>query len=293
MAHRSGFVNIIGKPNVGKSTLLNALIGEELCIVTPRAQTTRHRIRAILNSKDHQVIFSDTPGVIEPAYKLHERMMSSIREALEDADLVLYVVELKERHADTTIAGLLNGIKIPVVIVINKVDQGNQDLLEEAVGVWKDRINPALIVPVSALHGFQIDQLRKEIIRMMPEAPAYFEKDELLSDRDVRFFVSEIIRGKILLQYRKEVPYHCEVKVISYQEGDSLDRISAVIFVSRESQKAILLGHGGKSIKQLGIASREAIEAFIGRRVHLELTVKVMGDWRDNENALTRFGYSG
>jgi len=291
MSHKSGFVTIIGKPNVGKSTLLNALIGEDLSVVTPKAQTTRHRIKAILNHPDYQIVFSDTPGIMKPAYKLHERMLNAVDETFVDADLVIYVTELGDRTIDEATKQKLHQLSVPLFVLINKVDQGDQQQVSEAVDHWKSMLEPQLILPVSALHRFQLDVLLAELLREMPEGPPYFDKDEDLSDRNMRFFVAEIIRGRILQQYQKEIPYAVEVVVDSYKESEDIDRIGVVIYCARESQKAILLGHGGAAIKKLGITSRQKIEALVGKKVYLELTVKVAADWRDDDKMLRRFGY--
>ena len=291
MSHKSGFVTIIGKPNVGKSTLLNALIGEDLSVVTPKAQTTRHRIKAILNHPDYQIVFSDTPGIMKPAYKLHERMLNAVDETFVDADLVIYVTELGDRTIDEATKQKLHQLSVPLFVLINKVDQGDQQQVSEAVDHWKSMLEPQLILPVSALHRFQLDVLLAELLREIPEGPPYFDKDEDLSDRNMRFFVAEIIRGRILQQYQKEIPYAVEVVVDSYKESEDIDRIGVVIYCARESQKAILLGHGGAAIKKLGITSRQKIEALVGKKVYLELTVKVAADWRDDDKTLRRFGY--
>ena len=291
MTHKSGFVNIVGKPNVGKSTLVNALLGQDLSVVTPKAQTTRHRIKAILNGDDYQVILSDTPGIMKPAYKLHERMLDAVDETFTDADLVLYVTELADRKIDDSLLQKLKGLFVPLFVIINKVDTGDQASVEEAVMHWKELLDPQMILPVSALHDFQLDILLARILEVLPEGPAYFDKDDDVSDRNVRFFVSEIIRGRILQQYQKEIPYSVEVVVEEYKESETIDRIKVTVFCARESQKAILLGHGGSAIKKLGMESRKRIEEFVGKQVHIELTVKVAADWRDNEKLLRRFGY--
>ncbi|MCE2845533.1 MAG: GTPase Era [Sphingobacteriales bacterium] len=291
MEHKSGFVNIIGKPNVGKSTLVNALIGQDLSVVTPKAQTTRHRIKAILNHDDYQIVFSDTPGIMKPAYKLHERMLDAVEETFTDADLVLYVTELNDRTISDELASKLRGLNVPLFVLINKVDTGDQSAVEAAVQHWKDLLDPVCILPLSALHKFQLDVLLRYILDVLPVAPAYFDKDDEVSDRSVRFFVSEIIRGVILQQYQKEIPYSVEVTVEEYKESPEIDRIKVLIHCARETQKAILLGHRGSAIKKLGTESRKRIEAFIGKHAYIELTVKVADDWRDNDRLLKRFGY--
>jgi len=291
MSHKSGFVNIIGKPNVGKSTLLNALMGQDLSVVTPKAQTTRHRIKAILNHEDYQVVFSDTPGIMKPAYKLHERMLHSVEETLTDADVVLYVTELKDRNIDDDLLFKLQGLLSPLYVLINKVDTGEQDAVVAAVEHWKNILNPAMVLPVSALHKFQLDVLLDKIVNVLPEGPAYFDKDQDISDRNVRFFVTEIIRGQILQQYQKEIPYSVEVVVDEYKESPEIDRMRVLIYCARESQKAILLGHKGAAMKRLGTDSRKKIEEFIQKKVYIEITVKVADDWRDDDKMLKRFGY--
>lgn len=291
MSHKSGFVNIVGKPNVGKSTLLNALMGQDLSVVTPKAQTTRHRIKAILNEDDFQIVFSDTPGIMKPAYKLHERMLDAVDETFTDSDLVLYVTELGDRNIDDDLKAKLTVLNVPLYVLINKVDKGDQASVEEAVANWRDTLNPQIVLPVSAMHNFNLDVLLSKILEVLPEGPPYFEKDDEISDRNTRFFVAEMIRGTILQLYQKEIPYSVEVVVEEYKESEEIDRIKALIFCARESQKAILLGHQGKAIKKLGIESRMKIEDFVGKKIYLELTVKVADDWRDNDKMLKRFGY--
>ncbi|MFM8949878.1 MAG: GTPase Era, partial [Bacteroidota bacterium] len=291
MNHKAGFVAIIGKPNVGKSTLLNAMLGEQLSVVTHKAQTTRHRIKGIMNGENYQVVFSDTPGVLKPAYTLQERMMDAVDSSLEDADAVLLVVECGEKKVADEIVERLQKSKLPLVIAINKVDLTDQEQLELAVEYWQTSLAPKAIVPVSATEGFHTEQLKDVLVSLMPEGPAYYSKDDL-SDRNVRFFVTEMIREQILKQYSKEVPYSCEVIVNEYKEDAEIDRIRCEIIVDRESQKAILLGNKGSAIKQLGIHSRKRIEQFIGKHIFLELTVKVRTDWRNDPKTLDRLGYN-
>jgi GTP-binding protein Era len=291
MSHKSGFVNIVGKPNVGKSTLLNALMGQDLSVVTPKAQTTRHRIKAILNNEEYQIVFSDTPGIMKPAYKLHEKMLHAVEETFTDADLILFVTEFGDRKLEEDLAVKLKNRHVPLFVLLNKVDKGNQEEVEAAVQLWKELLDPEIVLPISALHNFHLDVLLNKILEVLPEGPAYFDKDEDISDRNTRFFVTEIIRGRILQQYQKEVPYSVEVIVTEYKESPEIDRIKVVIYCARESQKAILLGHGGAAIKKLGIDSRKKIEEFVGKQVYLETTVKVADDWRDNDKMLKRFGY--
>ncbi len=291
MSHKSGFVNIVGKPNVGKSTLLNALMGQDLSVVTPKAQTTRHRIKAILNEDDFQIVFSDTPGIMKPAYKLHERMLDAVDQTFSDSDLVLYVTELGDKNIDEELKTKLKVSHVPVYVLINKVDKGDQAMVEEEVAHWREVLDPQMVLPLSAMHNFNVDVLLKKILEVLPEGPPFFEKDDEISDRNTRFFVAEMIRGSILQLYQKEIPYSVEVVVDDYKESEEIDRIKAVIYCARESQKAILLGHHGKAIKKLGIESRMKIEDFVGKKIYLELTVKVADDWRDNDKMLKRFGY--
>lgn len=289
-AHKSGFVTIFGKPNVGKSTLMNCLIGEKLSVVTPKAQTTRHRIKGILNHEDYQVVFSDTPGILKPAYKLHERMMQAVDATFVDADVAVFVVEVNEQRLTDEIADRLKNLNAPLIVVINKIDLSDQETLESKVTFWENELHPAAIIPVSAAESFNIDNLLNTILQYLPEGPAYFSKEDL-SDRNVRFFVTEIIREQLLLHYQKEIPYSCEVTVTEYKESPEIDRIRCEIYVDRESQKAIILGHKGEAIKRLGMASRKRIEDMLGKQVFIELTVKVRGDWRDDEKQLDKFGY--
>ncbi|MFN5222908.1 MAG: GTPase Era [Bacteroidota bacterium] len=291
MNHQAGFVAIIGRPNVGKSTLLNAMLGEKLSVVTHKAQTTRHRIKGILNGEHYQVVFSDTPGVLKPAYTLQERMMGAVDSSLEDADAILLVVECGEKKAADEIVERIGKTELPLVIAINKVDLTDQEQLERAVEYWQESLSPKAIVPISATEGFHIDQLKDVLVSLIPENPPYYPKDDL-SDRNVRFFVSEMIREQILKQYSKEIPYSCEVVITEYKEDAAIDRIRCEIIVDRESQKAILLGNKGTAIKQLGIQSRKRIEQFVGKHIFLELTVKVRTDWRNDPKSLDRFGYN-
>ncbi len=290
MGHKAGFVNILGKPNVGKSTLMNALVGEKLSVITDKAQTTRHRILGILSDEDYQIVFSDTPGIVKPHYKLHESMMSEVNSGMEDADIILYVVELGETIPDEKLLSFIHRKKLPVIIALNKIDQGAQDEVQSAINQWKALIPSADILPISALHNFNVDQLLQMILDKLPEHPAFYPKDEL-TDKNQRFFISEIIREKILLLYRKEVPYSVEVVVDSFKESEDIIRIMAFIYVTRETQKIIIIGKDGKAIKRLGIDARKDIEKFLNKKVYLELTVKVEKDWRNKDQALKRFGY--
>lgn len=289
MSHKAGFVSIIGKPNVGKSTLMNSLIGEKLSITNPKAQTTRHRIMGIWNDENHQIVFSDTPGILDPAYKLQENMMTAVESAIKDADAILYLVEPGEPFNQDFIDEL-NKVEAPVVVVINKIDLNEQLDVAGKISEWKGKMPKAEILPASALHKFNVDGLIEILANHLPEHPPYYDKDEL-TDRSVRFFVSEIIRENILKHFKKEIPYSVEVVVENYNEAPFKDEIAATIFVERESQKIIVIGQGGRAIKRLGIDSRRDIENFIRKKVRLDLTVKVRKDWRSNERDLKDFGY--
>ena len=288
--HKAGFVNIIGNPNVGKSTLMNALVGEKLSIINSKAQTTRHRIMGIVNGDDFQIVYTDTPGIVNPHYKLHEQMMGFVNSALEDADLFLLVTEIGETFKNQDVLAKIIRSNTPVILVINKIDLSDQQTIRDKIAYWQNQIPRAIIVPASATERFNIDTIFDHIIEQLPENPPYFPKDEL-TDRSMRFFVSEIIREKLLLYYQKEIPYSCEVAVESYQEKDGIDNISAIIFVERESQRAILIGHKGMSIKKVGVEARKDIEEFTGKKCFLNLYVKVMKDWRNSDRALRQFGY--
>ncbi len=291
MEHRAGFVNIIGKPNTGKSTLLNALLGEKLVIVNPKAQTTRHRILGLLNAPDHQLVLSDTPGILEPAYKLQESMMRAVDEALQDADVLLAMTELGDGPDNSQ--GLVERVKRfngPLLLLINKVDLGGPEALEQAFEQWHAALPNAIVLPISALHGLHINELREKLVAMLPVHPPYFPKDEL-SDRDMRFFVSEMIREKILALYKQEIPYSSQVVVNSFEETPDLVKIQADVIVMRESQKGIMIGRGGGALRQLGTEARKAIERFLGSKVFLDLKVKVDEDWRGDDQKLRRYGY--
>ena len=291
MAHKSGFVNIIGSPNVGKSTLMNAMVGEKLSIITAKAQTTRHRIQGIVNGEDFQIVYSDTPGILDPKYKLQETMLRTAKSALVDADVILYVTEVREDPSQLTeITSKLIKIKIPVILVLNKVDKSNQEEVEKVVETWKTILPEARILPVSALEKFNLEGLFKMILEYLPEGPPLYSKDEL-TDKTERFFAGEILREKILLNYQQEIPYSTEVEIESFKVEERLIRIAAVIYVERDSQKGILIGNKGSAIKQVGTQARIEMEAFFGQRVFLEMFVKVRKDWRNNENALKSFGY--
>jgi GTP-binding protein Era len=295
--HRAGFVSLIGKPNVGKSTLMNVLVGERMSIITSKAQTTRHRIRGIVNGKDCQIVFSDTPGVIDPAYGLQEGMMKFVDSSLADADLILYLTEigidpngLEGGVKNRELLQKLQRIETPIFVLVNKIDLGDQDLLEERTKAWKELIPNAQIFPISALHQSFTQELYVQIIQQLPVSPPFFPKDEL-TDRPLRFFVSEMIREKIFLNYKKEVPYSCEVEVEEYHEHTKPIHIRAIIYVARNSQKGILIGHRGKMLKKVGTEARKDIEAFIGEQIFLELYVKVDDNWRDQQSKLKRYGY--
>ncbi len=290
MQHKAGFVNIVGNPNVGKSTLMNALVGERLSIIASKAQTTRHRIMGIVNGDDFQIVYSDTPGIVNPHYKLHESMMAFVGAALQDADLFLLVTEVGETLKNQETLQKIIKSDIPIILVINKIDTSDQETILNKIAYWQNQIPRAVIIPASATEKFNISTIFDKILELLPENPPYFPKDEL-TDRSMRFFVSEIIRGKIILYYQKEIPYSVEVEVESYKEEEGIDKISVVIYTERESQKAILIGHQGKSLKKIGIESRKDIEEFTGKKCFLQLHVKVLKDWRNSESALRRFGY--
>ncbi len=288
--HKAGFVNIVGNPNVGKSTLMNALVGERLSIITSKAQTTRHRIMGIVNGDDFQIVYSDTPGIVNPHYKLHESMMGFVDSALRDADLFLLVTEVGESLKNQEVLQKITKSEVPIILVINKMDTSDQATILKKIEYWQNQIPRAVIIPASATEKFNIDRIFEQILEMLPENPPYFPKDEL-TDKTLRFFVSEIVREKILLYYQKEIPYSTEVAVEEYKEEDGIDKISVVIFTERESQKAILIGHKGQSLKKVGSEARKDIEEFTGKRCFLQLHVKVLKDWRNSEKALRRFGY--
>lgn len=291
MEHKSGFVNIIGNPNVGKSTLMNALVGERLSIITPKAQTTRHRIFGILNEPEYQIVFSDTPGVIQPAYKMQEHMMKFVSEAFEDADVFLYLVEPGDRALkDQGFFQKLETTDLPVLLIINKIDTTDQEKLEEEVAYWKETLPNAEIIPISALEKANTSYLVERLVQLMPPSPPYFDK-EALTDKTERFFVSEIVREQILLNYKKEIPYSVEVDVEDFKEDEDIIRIRTVIYVARESQKGIIIGHKGSMLKRVGIGARKQLEAFFSKKIHLETFVKVKKNWRDNDMQLKRFGY--
>jgi len=290
--HKAGFVNIIGNPNVGKSTLMNAFIGEKLSIITSKAQTTRHRILGIVNGEDFQVIISDTPGIIKPAYELQASMMDFVKSAIEDADVLLYMVEIGEKELkDEDFFKKITHSNIPVLLLLNKIDTSNQEELEAQVNFWKQKVPNAELYPISAKEGFQVQTVFDRIIELLPESPPFYPKDQL-TDKHERFFVNETIREKILLNYKKEIPYAGEVETEAFLEDDAIIRIQSVIMVERETQKGILIGHKGSALKKVGIEARKDLELFFGKQIHLELFVKVNKNWRNNERQLRRFGYN-
>jgi GTP-binding protein Era len=291
MSHKAGFVNIIGNPNVGKSTLTNRLVGEKLSIITHKAQTTRHRIFGILNDPNFQMVISDTPGVIKPNYKLQESMMDFVREVFEDADVLLYVIEPgAEVLKDEALFEKLTKSELPLIVVINKVDLSNQEKIAELVTHFEKELPRAEIYPISALNDFGVDQLRSRLIELLPENPPFFDKEQI-TDKTERFIVSEKIREKILENYKKEIPYSVEVIVEEFKEQEDIIRIRSLIIVSRESQKGIIIGHQGKSLKRVGTQARRDLENFFGKKIYLEIFVKVNKDWRNNDVWLKRYGY--
>lgn len=291
MKHRSGFVNILGNPNVGKSTIMNALVGEKLSIITSKAQTTRHRIMGIVNGDDFQIVYSDTPGILRPVYKLQEAMMGFVNSALTDADLILYVTDIKEKPlSEKEYTRKIKESGIPVIIAINKIDLSNQSDLENLAVQWREAFSGSPVIPVSGLLKFNLETLLEEILIKLPEGDPYFPKDQL-TDKFERFFASEIIREKILKNYKEEIPYSVEVEIESFREEPGITKISAIVHVARESQKGIIIGHRGSMLKKVGSEARLDMEDFFGRKILLELFVKVTKDWRNNPAILKRFGY--
>lgn len=289
--HKAGFVNIIGNPNVGKSTLLNVWVGERLSIITNKAQTTRHRILGIVNHPDYQLIFSDTPGILQPKYELQSSMMNFVKSALEDADILVYLVEVGERELkDERFFQKIVQADVPVLLLINKIDLSNQEELEAQVAYWKNRVPNAEIYPISAQEQFQTQRVFDRLIELLPESPPFFPKDQL-TDKPERFFVNETLREKILLQFKKEIPYSVEVETESFEEDEQIIRIRSVILVERDSQKGIIIGHKGQALKWVGIEARKDLELFFNKQIHLELYVKVAKNWRSDERQLRRFGY--
>ncbi|QEM12999.1 MULTISPECIES: GTPase Era [Mucilaginibacter] len=292
MAHQAGFVSIIGKPNAGKSTLMNALVGEKMSIITPKAQTTRHRILGIVNDENYQIVFSDTPGVIKPHYALHESMMHQVDGSIVDADLILLVTDIYEEYDEADVLKKLERSSAPLAILINKIDQSDEETVKKKVEFWKEKLNPKAIFAISALHGHNIKAIMDFVIENLPEHAAYYEKDAL-TDRNDRFFASEMIREQVFKQYKKEIPYSTEVIVTAFIEGEKLYRISAEIIVERESQKNIIIGKGGEMLKITGTYARRSMEDFFQRKIFLEMFVKVIPDWRTKKNYLKQFGYEG
>ncbi len=290
MTHKAGFVSIIGKPNAGKSTLMNALVGEKMSIITPKAQTTRHRIIGIINEPDYQIVFSDTPGVIKPAYALQEAMMSVVQGSLVDADIILLVTDIHEQHDESDIIQKLQHTDSPVAVLINKIDKSSEEEVNAKIRFWQDTLSPRAIFATSALKGYNVEAVMQFVMDHLPEHPPYYDKDAL-TDKPERFFVSEIIREKVFKLYEKEIPYSTEVIITSFKEEAKLTRISAEIIVERDSQKNILIGKAGSMIKKVGTYARQDIEEFLGQKVFLEMFVKVIPDWRKRKNYLQRFGY--
>jgi len=288
--HKAGFVNIIGNPNVGKSTLMNRLVGERLSIITAKAQTTRHRIKGIVNGEDYQIVYSDLPGILTPAYKMQEMMMRFVKESLKDADLILYLIECGETNYNQEIIEKLQQITIPILLVINKTDKATEETITTTLPYWKNLLPNAETIEISALTGHHVNLLLEKIITLLPESPPFFPKDEL-TDRPIRFFISEIIREKILLLYKKEIPYSVEVVIESFKEEEDMVRIGAMLYCERDSQKGIIIGNKGTAIKQLGIESRKAIEDFLEKHIFLDISVKVLKDWRNQDLVMKRFGY--
>lgn len=292
MTHKAGFVNIIGSPNVGKSTLMNVLVGERLSIITSKAQTTRHRIMGIVNGENFQIVYSDTPGVLKPNYKLQESMMEFVYTAITDADIMLFVTDIFEDiKIEAEVLHKIKNAKVPVLLLVNKIDLAVQDQLEAKVQYWKTEVPNAEVIPVSALEKFNVSYIFDRILALLPEGPGFYEKDQL-TDKPEKFFISEIIREKILMNYKKEIPYSVEVVIESFKEEEKIIKIRAEIIVIRDSQKGIIIGHQGKALKKVGTESRKDMETFLQKQVFLELFVKVNKDWRDSDNQLKRFGYS-
>ncbi len=290
--HKAGFVNIIGCPNVGKSTLLNVLMGQKLSIITSKAQTTRHRIMGIINEPEHQIIFSDTPGILKPNYKLHEKMMRFVADAMEDADIFLLITDIFEDIAlEESYIQKLQKVEQPILLLINKIDLADEPKLHAKVAEWTAKLPKAEIVPISALLNVNVSMVMKRILELLPEHAPFYDKEQL-TDKPERFFVSEIIREKILMNYQKEIPYSTEVVVESFKEDEKIIRIEAVIYVERDSQKGIIIGHKGEAIKKTGTMARTDCETFFGKHIHLELFVKVDKDWRTNDSRLKRYGYN-
>ena len=292
MEHKAGYVNIIGNPNVGKSTLMNALVGERLSIMTSKAQTTRHRILGIVNDEQHQIVFSDTPGVMNPSYKLQENMMDFVHSAFQDADILLYMVETGEKELkDEKLFERLKNTDLPILLLLNKIDRVEQDFVKEQILFWKELLPNVEIYPISAINKFNLDLVMARIKALIPVSPPYFEKDAL-TDKSERFFVSETIREKIIKYYKKEIPYSVEIEIEEFFDEEDIIKIRAIIFVARESQKGIIIGHKGRALKKVGTLARRDMEAFFQKKIFLDLYVKVNKDWRDDDKQLKRFGYN-
>ncbi|GAA4426393.1 GTPase Era [Pontibacter saemangeumensis] len=291
VAHKAGFVSIVGKPNVGKSTLMNALVGEKLSIITSKAQTTRHRIMGILNGDDFQIVYSDTPGIIKPQYALHESMMGFVRTSLEDADVILFVTDIYEKHDEEEVISRLRNAEVPVLVLVNKIDQAKVQDVKDKIIYWQEKMSPTEVLPISALHGTNTEHLFDRLLHYLPAHPPYFPKDEL-TDKPERFFVSEMIREKIFLNYKKEIPYSCEVVVEEFREEEDIIRIRAEISVERKSQKGIVIGHKGEALKKVGTQARLDMEEFFQKKIFLDLYVRVNENWRTDQKLLRRFGYS-
>mgnify|MGYP000414578864 CR=1 FL=1 len=289
--HKAGFVSIIGKPNVGKSTLMNVLVGERLSIITSKAQTTRHRIQGIINGDDYQIIYSDTPGIIKPAYELHQSMMNFVSYSLEDADVILFVTDIYEKFDEEDVIIKLQKTETPVFLIINKIDIASQEDIDEKTAYWKEKINPKEIICLSALKEINTSTVLSKIYQYLPEHPAYYPKEDL-TDKPERFFAAEILREKIFLNYKKEIPYSCEVVVEEFIEREDIIKIRAIIYVERKSQRGILIGHMGESIKKTGIMAREEMEKFFESKIYLETHIKVEPEWRTKPQALSKFGYT-
>lgn len=291
MAHKSGFVNIIGRPNAGKSTLMNALVGEQMAIVSHKAQTTRHRILGIVNQPGLQLVFSDTPGIIDPEYGLQQSMMRFVATALKDADVLIFLAALGTGpSSEEELLKQLKNVDVPLLVLLNKVDLGKQEQIEQQVSQWRKALPNALVAPISALHDFNVDMVFDKVVELLPEHPPYYD-DDTLTDRPLRFFVAEIVRQKLLLNYHQEIPYSCEVVVNRFKEKDGLIKIQADIIVARDSQKGIIIGHQGKMLKKTGMQARKDLEGYLDRKVFLELQVKVDKNWRDKKDALKKYGY--
>ena len=289
--HKSGFINIIGNPNVGKSTLMNCFMWEKFSIITSKAQTTRHRILGIVNGEDFQLVFSDTPGILKPSYELQDSMMDFVKNALEDADIIIYMLEIGETSIkNNQVHKKILNANVPTFILLNKIDLSDQKNLEDQVILWKELYPKAHIYPISALNNFNIDIVLKHLIELIPQSPPYFPKDQL-TDKPERFFVNEILREKILLYYNKEIPYSVEVVTEDFKEEDNIIKIKSVIFVERDSQKGIIIGHKGNALKKIGTKARQGLEMFFGKKIYIELQVKVSKNWRSNSKVLKKFGY--